>query len=199
MGARLNILLIYAAGEGRFSADVLQSACAGLRAGGHEVRVRDLYAEQFVPAMSLVERDAYHGETPVVSAEIEHHAADVRWAEVLVFLYPTVWGGLPAIMKGWLERVMVPGVAFRFDDRSGKVRPTLGHIRKIVGIASYPGSRRAIWRMGDGGRRTLLRALRLVTGWRTRTCWMAMYDLDAATTTQRQEFATRIQAELARL
>ena len=52
---------------------------------------------------------------------------------MLVFVYPTWWSGLPAILKGWLERVMVPGVGFVFDEQTGKVRP---------GLRSRPADRR---------------------------------------------------------
>ena len=53
-----------------------------------------------------------------------------------MFVYPTWWSGLPAILKGWLERVMVPGVGFTFDSRTGKVKPGLTHVRRIVGIST---------------------------------------------------------------
>ena len=51
----------------------------------------------------------------------------------MVFVYPTWWSGLPAILKGWLDRVMVPGVGFRFDEQ-GKVKPGLHQVRRIVGL-----------------------------------------------------------------
>ena len=54
-----------------------------------------------------------------------------------MFVYPTWWSGLPAVLKGWLERVMVPGVGFTFDAQSGKVQPGLRHVRRIVGISTY--------------------------------------------------------------
>ena len=74
--------------------------------------------------MSLAERRAYHSDQPLVDPVTVAHADLVRRAEVLVFVYPTWWSGPPAILKGWLKRVLVPGVAFRFDG-AGKVRPAL--------------------------------------------------------------------------
>ena len=80
----------------------------------------------------------------------------------------------PAAVRGWLERVMLPGVAFVFDaDRAGS--PRLG--RSVRSSASRP-TRRARARVRfehDNGRRVLLRALRLNTGLRTRTRWVPCY------------------------
>jgi NAD(P)H dehydrogenase (quinone) len=116
-----------------------------------------------------------------------------------VFVYPTWWSSLPAILKGWLERVMVPGVSFRFDERTGKVRPALGNVRTIVGISTY-GSRRSYVRlMNDNGRRILTRALRVSCGIRTRTRWLGLYAIDTATESRRAEFAAHVEQAMAGL
>ena len=47
----------------------------------------------------------------------ERHAEIIKQAEALVFVYPTWWSTMPAILKGWLERVLVPGVGFVFDEQ----------------------------------------------------------------------------------
>ncbi len=70
---------------------------------------------------------------------VQAHIDDVRSAEALVFVYPTWWSTLPAILKGWLERVMVPGVGFRFND-AGRVAPGLAHVRRLFGISTYGSS-----------------------------------------------------------
>ena len=64
---------------------------------------------------------------------VESHARLVKQADALVFVYPTWCWGLPAIMKGWIERVLVTGVAFRLDERSGRIKANLRHVRRIVG------------------------------------------------------------------
>ncbi len=140
-------------------------ACWVQRAG-HEVTTLDLYAMEFALPWRCGAR-AYHGDQPLVDPVTVAHAELVWRAEVLVFVYPTWWSGPPAILKGWLERVMVPGVAFRFDD-AGKVRPALTNVRRIVGISTYGAPWRYVKLVQDGGRRMLTRALRLNCGVRTR-------------------------------
>ena len=105
-----------------FTHAAAERAVAGLRAGGHAVEVaRPVRAR-------LPGRDVAGGAPRPTTANAadrrahREHARLVQWADCLVFVYPTWWSGLPAMLKGWLERVMVPGVAFVFDEHSGKVR-----------------------------------------------------------------------------
>ncbi|MEZ5260048.1 MAG: NAD(P)H-dependent oxidoreductase [Ilumatobacteraceae bacterium] len=139
----------------RMAYDRLVERCTAL---GHRVTAIDLHALGFSPAMTPAERAAYHEAQPLVTDLVAEHAEAVQRAEVLAFLYPTTAGVLPAVVKGWLERVMVPGVAFVFDERTNRVRPGLRNIRRIVGVATYPGGRASRWIGGDGGRRIILRA-----------------------------------------
>lgn len=174
-------------------------AVAGLEAAGHDVTVLDLYADGFRAAMSAEERRAYHGDEPVLDPMVARHADAVLAAELLVFVYPTWWSGLPAILKGWLERVMVPGVGFRFDERTGRVRPGLGHVRHLVGISTYGSPRLYVRLMNDNGRRTITRALRMSCGFRVRSRWHGLYAIDTSTAAERVRFAARVEADMAAL
>jgi NAD(P)H dehydrogenase (quinone) len=179
-----------------FAAALSAAAVRGLAAAGHEVRTVDLYREGFGAVLSAEERRAYDLSYGVVSADVEAHAAHVRWAEALVFVFPTWWGGPPAILKAWMERVLVPGVAFELRD--GRVRPALRQIRRLVGISTYGSPRWFTTLTGDGGRRLVTRALRMLCARRCRTRWFGLHSMDTSTPQQRQAFLTRIEQELAR-
>jgi putative NADPH-quinone reductase len=184
-----------------YGAALAQAAERGLRAAGHEVRVLDLYADGFDPVLSDRDWVAYYadGGDALVDPALAPHAEAARWAEIYVFVYPTWWAGMPAIMKGWLERVLVPGVAFVLDERTRKVTPALAHVRRVVGVTTY-GSRRAyVHFIGDGGRRTVTRALRLVCGRGTRARWLALYGMDARTDADRHAFLARVEAAMGAL
>src|SRR6056297_894845 len=146
----------------------------GLRAAGHEVFVLDLYADDVTAAMSADERHAYHGDAPILDPVIAAHAELVQRAEALVFVYATWWSGLPAILKGWLERVMVPGVGFVLDERTNKVRPGLRQMRRLVGISTYGSPRPYVRLVNDNGRRIVTRSLRMSCGLRVRTSWLGL-------------------------
>ncbi len=171
----------------------------GLLAAGHEVVVLDLYGDGFVPAMSADERRAYDSDRPISDPLVARHAALVQRASILVFVYPTWWSGLPAILKGWLERVLVPGVGFVFDERTGKVRPGLGQMRRLVGISTYGSPRGYVRLVNDNGRRILSRALRISCGPRVRVSWLGLYSIDTAPPAERQAFLAEVEQKMARL
>lgn len=102
---------------------------------GHEVRESDLYAMNWNPLVSAADYGLAPRERLIVGAESERaHAAgtlpeDVRaeqekiaWADVLVFQFPLWWAGVPAILKGWFDRVLVQGFAFGLTAPDGRVR-----------------------------------------------------------------------------
>ncbi len=172
---------------------------AGLLASGHEVILFDLYALGFRAAMTPEEREAYHGDSPILDPLVHEHAALVQRAEAIVFVYPTWWSGLPAILKGWLERVMVPGVGFVLDERTNKVRPGLGQMRRLVGISTYGSPRSFVRLVNDNGRRVITRALRMSCGLRVRSSWLGLYAVDTSTPAQRREFLARVERRMAEL
>ena len=153
----------------------------------HTVTAIRLADEKFATAMSTAERVAYENTTPLINDETKRHAEVLLQAEALIFVYPTWWSGLSAQLKGWLERVFVLGVAFRFN-KNGKIRPNLHNVRHIIGVSTYGSPWRYVKLVNDNGRRTLTRAIRMSTGLRTRTMWCGIYALDTCTQQQREKF-----------
>ena len=194
---RMRALVVYAhPSDDSLSHTLFEVAVTALAAAGAEVATVDLYAEDFVAAMSASERTAYHSDAPIQSDAVARHAEAVRWADTLVFVYPTWWMGCPAILKGWLERVLVPGVAFHLDERTHRVVSDLGHIRRVVGITTYGAAWPTVKLMNDAGRRTLLRALRMLCARRCRTTWLALYSVDARTPEDRARFVAKVDHRL---
>jgi putative NADPH-quinone reductase len=178
-----------------FSHAIAATAQATLAAGGHEVTVLDLYAEEFRTAMTYAERVAYHSSQPILDPIVERHAAIVKHAAALVFIYPTWWSMMPAILKGWLERVMVPGVGFVFDENN-HVRRGLVDVHRVIGISTYGAPWSYVKAIHDNGRRTLLRALRLNTSLLTRSSWLGLYKMDTRTSQQRAAFLKRVERRM---
>jgi NAD(P)H dehydrogenase (quinone) len=178
-----------------FNHAIASTACTALNAAGHEVTVLDLYAEEFRTAMSPAERLAYHSDRPILDPMAERHADIVKQAEALVFVYPTWWSTVPAILKGWLERVMVPGVGFVFDD-DHHVRRGLTQVRRIVGISTYSARWVYVKAVHDNGRRVLLRALRLNTATFTNRSWLGLYEMNTRTAEQRTAFLNRVDRKM---
>src|SRR5215217_623893 len=82
-----------------------------LREAGHEVDRLDLYAQGFSPAMSVEERRSFYAK-PVTPPDIEPLQQRLAGAEHLVLVFPTWWFSLPAMLKGWIDRVWAVGFAY---------------------------------------------------------------------------------------
>lgn len=196
----MNALVVYAhPTEQPLGNAVLETAVGSLEIAGHAVRVVDLYGEEFEPRMTTAERMAYQTNEPIVSDDVACHVEYVSWAEALVFVYPTWCGGLPAILKGWLDRIMLPGVAFRFSEGSLRVRPALDRVRRVVGVATTDSSWVDTRLRADAGRRIITRGLRLGTCPWARTSWVALHRSSTATEAQRKDFLMRVRSTLGRI
>lgn len=174
-------------------------AVDALRGSGHTVDMIDLYAIGYRPAMTEAERRAYQTESPVVDPLVAEHVDMVRRAEILVFAYPTWWSSMPAILKGWLERTLVPGVAFSLEPRKHRFRPELTQMRHLVGISTYGSTRPYVALVNDNGRRTVNRTLRLATRYKARRTWLACYGTDTSTPEDRSAFLDRVTQRLGQL
>lgn len=196
----MNVLVLHAHPvPDSFNRAVRDTAVLAMERSGHTVTVVDLYAEDFEARMSCEERRAYHAGEPIVSPDVARQAELVRAADALVFVYPTWWFGLPAILLGWLDRVLVPGVGFVFDERTGRPAPGLTNIRRIVGITTYGSSWTYIKGVNDAGRRTLLRTVRMVSNRWCRTGWISLYSIDTADEARRRRFLAEVDRRMARL
>jgi putative NADPH-quinone reductase len=195
----MNALVVYCHPvEGSFCSAMRDAAISGLRAAGHTVDLIDLAAEQFNPVMTTSEWKTYQQGNGDIPIGLERDVALVKSAEIIVFVYPTWWGGLPAQLKGWLERVMLPGTAFVFNENN-KVRPGLRNIRRIH-IASTFGSPWLYVRLvNDNGRRILARAFRLNTSLRTKVSTSSLYAMDTVTDASRKSFLASLEKKMGTL
>jgi putative NADPH-quinone reductase len=191
----LRILVIHAHPvETSFVASLHRTAVETLRRGGHEVDDCDLYGEGFDPVMSRQERIDYH-DVGRNRARIAADVARLKAAEGLLFVYP-VWNfGFPAILKGYLDRVWVPGVAFDIDAR-GNLSRTLRHIRRLGAICTYGGERWRAMLMSDPPRRSITRMIRAHVARGAPCDYLASYNMNHTTVPRRAAFLRRVDARL---
>ncbi len=182
-----------------FNRALLDRAITGLESAGCSCDVIDLYAIDYRAELNREGHIAYFSSSAVIDPVVAEHARLVRACDILVFVYPTWWSSLPAILKGWLDRTLVEGVAFDLDRRTGRISPLLGNIGHLVGITTHGSPRWYVKLVNDNGRRTILRAVRAAIGWRTKTTWLAMYDLDGRSDDQRNKFLDRVERSMSRV
>ncbi len=194
----MRVLVIYAHPvETSFNAALHRTVVDALRAAGHEVDDCDLYAEDFNPVLSRAERLGYH-DVPGNLVPIQRYVDRLQRAEALVFCFPTWCFGLPAILKGFFDRVFVPGVAFDISDPAN-VRPAMTHIRRISAVVTYGRPRWTALLMSDPPRKVVTRYLRLLTGGRARVDYHACYHMNVATPPRLERFKARVAQAMTRL
>jgi len=98
--------------RGSFNHAIADTAAVALRESGHTVAVHDLYDEKLNPVLPYEEilRNAS------LPSAIAIHCAEISSADGLVIVHPDWWGMPPAILKGWIDRVLRPGIAYRFEE-----------------------------------------------------------------------------------
>jgi NAD(P)H dehydrogenase (quinone) len=180
---------------GAAHATVLQA----LAEGGHEVTDVDLYAEGFDPVMSRQERLDYQN-TARNTRPVRKYDDQLAAAEAIVLVYPAWWYGMPAMLKGYFDRVWLPGVAFDVTPDGRVLTDRLQRIRRIVVVTTYGGS----WwmvrlAMGDPARKIIARAVHALCARNCRVDWYVHYNMDSTTPRRLQRFLRRIRAGIARL
>lgn len=100
-----------------------------LSARRHHVERCDLYAEGFAPVLTPEERRDYYTKAFADTAGLAE-------LDGLVLVFPTWWFGMPAILKGWIDRSFLPGVAYRHNPDGGALHPNLPRLRAVMAVTT---------------------------------------------------------------
>ena len=172
-----------------FGAALHAQTVESLKAAGHEVDDCDLYAEEFNPVLSRHDREIYHTypeNTDLVAPYVER----LRKAQALVICTP-VWNfGFPAILKGYFDRVWLPGVSFELVD--GKVQSRLRHIQKLGAVLTYGADPFRAFVAGNPPKKIVKRVLRAQINPVSPVTFLAHYDMNRATPETRARFLEKV-------
>ena len=178
--------------EDSYGAALHAQAVESLKAAGHEVDDCDLYAEGFDPVLSRHDRLIYHtypDNTVLVSGYVER----LKKAEALVICTP-VWNfGFPAMLKGYFDRVWLPGVTFELVD--GKVQSTLRHIKKLGAVLTYGADPFRAFVAGNPPKKIVKRVIRAQIDPLAKVRFLAHYDMNRATEETRKQFLDKVKRE----
>lgn len=181
-----------------FTAAVRDVILSRLQVAGAEVRLTDLYARNFQPVLSAEEWTGYADSNN--TAAVEQQVADLLWCDTLIFVYPTWWYGPPALLKGWLDRVLLPGVAFHLPDAQYRaIRPGLQQITRLGVFTTCGASWLLTQVVGNPGKRMLLRGVGLLCARRTRKTFAALYQIDTTARRDRDRHLARVARKIDRL
>jgi putative NADPH-quinone reductase len=189
----LRILVLFAHPvETSFAAALHDVIVRTLTAAGHHVDDCDLYAEKFDPVLSRQERIDYR-DLSTNRRNVAPYVERLLAAEAIVFSFP-VWNmGFPAILKGFLDRVFLPGVSFSLKE-NGDYVPTLHNIKRLGAVCTYGSTHLLTMLMGDPPRRVLTRTVRGICAPGTRCDYLALYDMNHTTPERCKEFSAKVGA-----
>lgn len=108
---KISVILAHPAQES-FNHAIAAAAIETLNANDHRVYFHDLYRENFAP---LLLSEEFPKETSL-PPDIEKHCKEVSQAQGIIIIHPNWWGQPPAVLKGWIDRVLRPGVAYEFRE-----------------------------------------------------------------------------------
>jgi NAD(P)H dehydrogenase (quinone) len=170
-----------------------------LREAGHEVIATDLYREGFQPAMTEDERRSYMGNDYDGSA-VQRYIDTLKSVDGFVLCYPHWWFSMPAVLKGYVDRVWAPGAAFVYDAKDNHLEPNLHNI-KLFGVVTTYGSP---WWMvniyaGNAGKKVLMRGMKPMCAKGAKSFYLAHYDMDHSTDQSRKAFIDKVKSRLSRL
>jgi len=181
-----------------YSAALRDRVVATLERHGHDVRVTDLYAEGFRPELSDWERQ-HHLDPPDAKPDLARHVDDLRWCDTVVLVYPTWLSAQPAMLKGWIDRVWISGVAYELPEGGNRIRPLLTNVRRLVVVTTHGSSKFVNSLQGEPGKRIVTRSIRLMCHRWARTHWIALYRMDRCDDRRRKDFLDQVERRLERI
>ena len=181
--------------EESYGRALYNQTCESLKKAGHEVDGCNLYEEGFDPVLSAHDRRIYH-DYPQNTDPVKSYVERLQRAEGLVICTP-VWNfGFPAMLKGYFDRVWLPGVSFSLQD--GKVAPTLRHITKLAAVLTYGATPWRAFLAGDPPKRTVKRVIRGHIKITAPVRFLAHYDMNNCTEQSRAAFLDKVRGEMER-
>ncbi|MEU9125558.1 NAD(P)H-dependent oxidoreductase [Streptomyces sp. NPDC048506] len=117
---------------GSFNHAVFEAVVDELRVRGCEVLAHDLCAEGFAPVLAADETETVQSVDGARDQQVALHRAEVATLDAMVFVHPNWWGMPPAVLAGWVQRVLVPGVAYKLGTAQGEPEGLLNAGRALV-------------------------------------------------------------------
>lgn len=129
----MKVLIVFThPSKNSFNHALLENIISGLKQAGHEIRIKDLYKENFNPILTGDDLTMLH--TNNIPEKIDKEQQQLLWADSLIFIYPLWWFDRPAMLKGWFDVVLTNGLAFEYSSEG--VKGLLKHKKALVIITA---------------------------------------------------------------
>jgi len=179
--------------EGSYCNAILNSVCRGLKQANHQIDIINLDKEGFNPVMTSQDLKAFRDKQPVDPKVIEYKRR-LEQADHLVFIFPIWWELMPALMKGFIDKVIFPGVAYDYVNGSNtKMKPLMTNIKggSVITTMNTP---RILYRLvfGNAVKKALMAGTFWKLGYKNRK-WISFNMVKQVSDEKRKLWLTKIE------
>jgi len=182
--------------EGSYCNALLQAVTKGLERAGYEVDLVHLDNDNFNPRMSQADLKAFIAREPVDPQVIDYNER-LKKADHLVFIFPIWWDIMPAATKGFIDRVLFPGVAYDHHPRGFGLVPLLKNLKSVTIITTMnkPGMLYSLF-IGNLIRKVMLRSVFKTMGYKNLR-WISFTRVKSVSHAKRVKWLTDIENKFA--
>ncbi|SMD14598.1 NAD(P)H-dependent oxidoreductase [Pedobacter nyackensis] len=184
--------------SGSFCNAILHSVLAGIAKSGHEADVFNLDEEGFNPVMTAADLKAFVMQKPVDLQVLAYHER-LKEADHLVFIFPIWWELMPALTKGFIDKVIFPGLAYAHPKNSLKMTPLLTNLKRVT-VISTMNTPSWLYRIlfGNAIRKAMMVGTFWKIGFKNRK-WISLTQVKSATHAKRRKWLDRIEERFTKL
>ncbi|PXY02161.1 NADPH:quinone reductase [Marinifilum breve] len=184
--------------DGSYCNAILQSVQKGLRKAQHEIDLIHLDKDDFNPVMSSDDLLAFINREPVDPKVLEYKSR-LEKSDHLVFIFPIWWELMPALTKGFIDKVLFPGLAYQYKENGLGMKPLLHHLKSVsvVTTMNTPG---IVYRFlfGNAIKKSLLRGTFWKMGYKNRK-WISLNMVKMVSEEKRKKWLVKIESKFAKL
>jgi putative NADPH-quinone reductase len=178
--------------EGSYCNAILDSVEKGLSRAGHEIDLIYLDKEDFNPVMTSDDLLAFIDREPIDPKVLEYKSR-LEKADHLVFIFPIWWELMPALTKGFIDKVLFPGVAYQYKENGLGMKPLLNNLKRVSVITTMntPG---VMYRFlfGNAIKKSLLRGTFWKMGYKNRK-WISLNMVKMVSEKKRKKWLEKIE------
>ncbi len=184
--------------EGSYCNAILESVKSGLQTANHEIDIIHLDKEGFNPVMTAQDLKAFRDKEPVDTKVIEYKNR-LEQANHLVFIFPIWWELMPALMKGFIDKVIFPGVAYDYVNGSNtRMKPLMTNIKGVTVITTM-NTPRVLYRLvfGNAVHKALMRGTFWKLGYKNRK-WISYNMVKQVSHEKRKSWLSKLENTFAK-
>ncbi len=190
----MNVLIVFNHPyEGSYCSAILESVCRGLKQGNHTIDLIHLDKEEFNPVMTSQDLKAFRDKQPVDSKVVEYKKR-LEQADHVIFIFPVWWELMPAMMKGFVDKVIFPGVAYDYVNGSNtRMKPLLNKLKGVTVITTM-NTPRILYHLvfGNALQKALMRGTFWKLGYKNRK-WISFNMVKQASDEKRRKWLSDIE------